>query len=101
MAWNKKLTPEGQILTGVRHLLQWKGWFVIRVQQGPLCHKGISDLIAVKGDRTLWVEVKTPTGHLSEHQKKFKADIEGVGGTYLVIRSIEEIEEYLKERCIG
>ena len=101
MAWNRKLTPEGQILVGVRHFLRWKGWFVIRVQQGPLCYKGMPDLIASKGDKTLWVEIKTPTGRLSEHQKKFKADMERVGSTYLVIRSIDEMEEYLKEKCIG
>lgn len=95
---NKRLTPEGQILVGVRHLLQFKGWFIVRIHQGLGCHKGITDLIATKAGKTLWVEVKTPTGKLSAYQLQFRGDIERHGGTYLVIRSIEEIERYLDLR---
>ena len=84
---------ESDILRQCRDYLRWAGWFVIRIQQGPLCHRGISDLVCVKDGDVLWVEIKTPNGKLSEYQEKFKKDIEGHGGKYFCIRSLDELKE--------
>ena len=46
---------------------------------------------------SIWVEFKTEKGRLSEHQKEFKRLIEEQMGFYAVIRSIDEMEDYLKE----
>ena len=87
-----KKQTESSILSAVRQYLRLKGWFVIRIQQGLGCHKGISDLIALKdGQNTLWIEVKTETGRLSEFQEWFQMDITNHGGTYVVVRSLEDI----------
>ncbi len=91
---------EGEILRQVRDYLRLKGFFVIRIQQGLGCHPGISDLICIRywRDRSeiLWVEVKRLKGKLSEKQEKFRKDITEHGGLYLVIHSLEEIQEWVK-----
>ena len=46
---------------------------------------------------SIWVEFKTEKGRLSEHQKEFKRLVEEQMGFYAVIRSIDEMEDYLKE----
>ena len=41
------MKPEAVILNQVRDYLQLNGWYVIRIQQGMGCHKGLSDLICL------------------------------------------------------
>lgn len=87
---------ESDILRQVRDFLKWNKWFVIRIQQGLGSHKGVSDLIALKDGKTIFVEVKTRRGNLSEYQIKFKQDIENKGGLYYTVRSIDDIKEVIK-----
>ena len=94
----RKLQPESMILNQVRGVLQAYGWYVIRIVQGLGCHRGISDLIAVdKTGNVHFIEIKTKTGRLSEHQEAFKYQIESRGGSYKVIRSYEETLESLRK----
>lgn len=88
---SRKGNPETEIQNSVRDLLRADGWFVIRHQQGMGAHKGLSDLTALKDGVTIYVEIKTPKGRLSEWQEIFKKDIEAHGGRYIVCRSIEDI----------
>ena len=90
-AGGRKHNPETDIQNSVRDLLRADGWFVIRHQQGMGAHKGLSDLTALKDGETIYVEIKTPKGRLSEWQEIFKHDIEAHGGRYIVCRSIEDI----------
>ena len=55
----QKQNPETVIQNQIRDLLRMDGWFVIRHQQGMGCHKGLSDLTAIKEGRTIYIEVKT------------------------------------------
>ncbi len=86
---------ETVILRQIRNVLQWHGWYVIRIQQGLGCHKGISDLIAIKRGRVVFVEIKKPSGKLSDHQERFKAAISDRGGEYVVMRSVEDLQAFL------
>lgn len=92
----KHTVSETVILRQIRECLKFYGWFVIRIQQGLGCHKGISDLIAVKDGKTVFIEIKKPGGVLSEHQKKFRDDIETHGGKYIVAIDIEDVLAKLK-----
>lgn len=56
-----------------------------------LFHKGLSDLAVFKDGQTVYIEVKTPRGQLSEYQEEFKSDIEAHGGLYVLIRSVDDI----------
>ncbi len=82
---------ESDILKQARDYLEMKGWFVIRVQQGLVCHKGISGLIAVKNGKTYFIEIKVPGGILSEYQKNLQKEIWDHGGEYIVIDSMEDL----------
>lgn len=86
----RKNKKETEIMRGVRDYLQIMGWFVVRIQQGLGAHKGIADLVAIKDGITVWIEVKTERGRLSEHQKLFADSIEKAGGKYFVVRSIDD-----------
>ena len=88
--------PESAILTQVREWLRWRGWYVIRIQQGMGAHKGMSDLVCIRHRRVVFVEVKTATGKLSEHQENFRDAIGAHEGEYLVTRGIDDLEEALR-----
>ena len=83
--------PESAILHAVRDHLRLQGFFVIRHQAGLGTHPGLSDLTAIRDGITVYIEVKTATGRLSEAQERFRRDIEAHGATYLVCRSVEDI----------
>ena len=60
--------------------------------------KGAPDLIAWKRKSYLYapqtisfaIEVKSPTGEMSDDQKKWQAKFEAIGGRYVICRSIDE-----------
>ena len=56
---------------------------------------GVSDLIVVLPDRVLFVEVKTVIGRQSEKQKKFQANVENLGYSYHLVRSLKDFKEIL------
>lgn len=91
----KRQNPETIIQNQVREALRMDGWYVIRHQQGLGSHLGLSDLTAIKEGKTIYIEIKTPTGKLSDFQLQFKANIERHGGTYIVCRCLEDIQPYL------
>jgi hypothetical protein len=59
--------------------------------EGLGAHRGLSDLICVKDGRTVFIECKTATGKLSEHQQAFRDAISQGGGEYRIARSIEDV----------
>lgn len=87
----RKGLTETEIQNQIREHLRWAGWFVIRHQQGLGCHKGLSDLTAIRDGRTVYIEVKRPNGVLSEYQEEFQRQIEAHGGTYIVARSVDDV----------
>ena len=93
----KPTLKEADILSHVRSYLRWAGWYVIRIQQGLGCHKGVSDLIAVKNGSVYFIEIKTEKGKMSAYQEEFKTNIEEKGCYYFVVRSLEDIERIIKE----
>ncbi len=83
---------EGEIRQQVKEFLQWRGWFVFYNLQGLGCYPGLSDLVAVKKSKVVYIELKTKTGKQSEKQKEFQQDLEAAGGTYVLARGIEDVE---------
>jgi hypothetical protein len=88
---------ETLILHNIRQVLRWHGFYVIRIQQGLGCHKGISDLIALKAGKVYFIEVKKPTGKLSEYQERFQAEVKERGCNYVVVRCVEDVKEILTD----
>lgn len=91
------LPTETEIQTEIRQILELHGWYVIRHQQGLGSLKGLSDLSAIKDGQTVYIEVKTPRGRLSEWQNKFAANIAAHGGTYIVMRSGDDALQFCRE----
>lgn len=83
---------EKEIQAAIKQYLQLKGWYVIRHQQGLGCHKGLSDLTAIKDGKTIYIEVKKPGGTQSWAQIEFERQIKDHGGTYFVATSVEDVQ---------
>jgi hypothetical protein len=88
-----KTQPETVILRAVRRHLETDGWYVLRIQQGLGCVKGIADLVAMKAGRTVWLEVKTATGKQSDYQVDFERAVLAHGGEYRVVRSVDGVAD--------
>lgn len=85
---------ETDIRRQVRDYLRVKGWFVFHILQGGVgVYRGITDLIAAKDGRVLFIELKTARGRQSQHQKKFQTDLEAAGGEYVLCRGVDELRE--------
>ncbi len=89
----KKTTLETDIKKAIKTYLQYTGWYVFNILQGLGAHKGISDFIAVKNGRTLFLEVKKPGGKQSVNQEEFEREIIQHGGEYYVVCSIDDVEK--------
>ena len=86
---------ENDIKLQVKQYLSLKGYFHFHILQGLGAYKGIPDIIAIKNNRVLFLEIKRSTGKQSEYQKQFQADIEGQGGEYYIIKSLEDLIEII------
>ena len=84
--------PETATRTQIRDWLRWRGWDVTTHHQNALSRKGFSDLTAVRGGETVYVEVKTAKGTQSEAQKAFQEAIEQHGARYILARCVEDVE---------
>lgn len=91
----QSISPETAIKKQIKDFLSLHGWYCFPVLQGLGAHKGISDLIACKDGKTLFIEVKTQKGKQSSHQIHFQNCIENAGGQYILARSYIDIRRYL------
>jgi hypothetical protein len=92
-AHGKGRQPESYIRDAIRAYLRAHGWFVVRMQQGLGCHRGIADLCAMRDGRTVWVEAKTATGKQSDYQAEFERCVLAAAGEYRLARSIEDVAD--------
>jgi hypothetical protein len=53
---------------------------------------GVSDLIIVRQNEVIFVEVKTEIGKQSKEQKKFQETVEKLSFKYLLVRSLEDFK---------
>jgi hypothetical protein len=57
---------------------------------------GVSDLIVVLKNKTLYVELKTATGKQSPDQLRFQTTVEALGHKYYLVRTLEQFQEIIK-----
>lgn len=90
----------------IRNLLAWKnvtgGFFDtskkrFRKHASPYARNGVSDIIVVLHGHFIAFEIKTRVGRQSESQKTFERDLRSAGGSYFIIRSIEDCIDALDE----
>lgn len=58
--------------------------------------KGTADLVIDTGNKTVYCEVKTPTGSQSPEQIEFQQWVESLGRDYIMPRSLEEFKQLIQ-----
>lgn len=90
------MTKETEIKHQIKDYLNAKGIFWWYELAGIGAYKGIPDLFAIRNGVTYAIEVKTPKGRQSPHQRAFQANYEGSGGKYILAKGYEDIEPFFK-----
>jgi len=83
---------ETDIRRQIQDYLRFKGYFVYYNLASLGSYPGLSDLVAIKNGQAIHIEIKKPKGRQSEKQELFQADLEAVGGRYVIARGIEDVE---------
>lgn len=114
----KQKTPESGVLRACCDLLTaeriwWRRWNTGAVKNGNRFYrfgkKGDGDILAsIKYPLTgnswtpliLWIECKSNSGKQTEDQRRFQEEVEAQGHDYLVVRDVDTLREWLKERGI-
>ena len=87
----KLKASESDIRKLTRDYLRIKGWFVFHLLQGLGCYRGVTDLVAIKNSRVLFIELKKPGGRQTSKQKDFQALVEAHGGKYFLVDCYEDL----------
>ena len=58
--------------------------------------RGVSDLIVVINNQTLYFELKTATGKQSDKQVEFEETIKNLNQDYHLVRSLEQFQKIIK-----
>ena len=97
----KKLKgAEAGIKILVKQTLGITGWFVFPILQGLGSFLGISDFIAVRAGRVLFIETKSINGKQRPAQIIFQKNIEVHGGEYWLIDCFEDIIKMIGDPII-
>ena len=59
--------------------------------------KGQPDLVAVMNNKVVFIELKTQKGRQSKEQKEVEQEIKNRGVDYIVVRSLEDLQQYIKK----
>ena len=60
-------------------------------------HRGVSDRVVVLPGGAVWfVELKTETGRLSPLQDLFRKEINGLGGNYIFLYGVKDVDRFLQ-----
>lgn len=100
---------EHRIQCGIVHYLRLNGILCFAVPNGGARNAvtgaklkaegvlaGVSDLIAIRGGRPFFIEVKTAKGRQSDEQEAFQLSVEEQGFEYLIWRSIDDAVRWVQ-----
>jgi hypothetical protein len=88
---NAKIT-EADLTKGIRKLLKVCGIWHYKAWQGMGSAPGVSDIIGcLPTGRFFAIEIKTPRGVVSDHQRRFIDNVQAQGGIGFVARSVDDV----------
>lgn len=93
------IDTEAQLKVNAKKWLDKNGWFNPNIHsQGFYCHKGIADKVAVKNGVVVMIEFKRneKKSVQSPEQIVFENNWKSHGGNYIVVRTVEELQEKLE-----
>ena len=93
-----KKTPENIVKKEIKDWLTLHGFFHFHLMAGLGSYPGTPDRIAIKDGKVLFIEIKGPTGKISENQTLFGAHISGAYGHYVIARGHEDLVAYCRRR---
>ena len=96
---------ENQVLSAIMDYLQWMHIFAFRVNNTPVYdakrgvyrsagkyfRKGVADILGIYDGKPLAIEVKAPTGKVSEVQKEFLNEFKEEGGIAIIAYSVDDV----------
>ena len=85
------MTQETDLKKLIKDYLDIKGFFHWYNLQGLGAYKGAPDMFAIRNGQVFALEIKKKEGVLSKFQERFKENYEGKGGTYVVVRGLEDL----------
>lgn len=101
------MKPEQKVSKAIRTYLKWRKIRCWSSEQGYRKERGgtrtdpgIPDLICAGRGLTFMIEVKSPSGRMSKHQKDFEAAWKDNNGLHLVARSAADVEAFLREHGV-
>ena len=93
---HRKPTPsEASITDHIVRSLRRRGYYVRKIQGGPMQRAGLPDLWVVVEGRLFCFEVKRKGGYATKLQLAEIEKIRKAGAVAEVVRSLEEVEEIL------
>ncbi len=90
------MTEETDIKHAVKQYLDIKGVFSFHLLQGLGAYKGIPDRMMHFKGHVVYLEIKKPKGKLSPSQEVFRGQCFIDNVIYLVIRSLDDIMNYVE-----
>jgi hypothetical protein len=57
-------------------------------------------IVRIKAPHPLWIECKSDSGKQTEDQQFFQAEVEAQGHAYLLVRDVDTLRDWLKERGV-
>jgi len=88
---------ESDLKKTIKDYLDLSGIFSFPIVQSIGSYRGAPDRIIHLNGRVVYLEVKLLTGRMSDYQLDFQNQCASDGIAYWVIRSIEELEDHIKE----
>ena len=94
------MTLERDFQAKVLELAEWNGWIHHHEYDSRRGTAGFPDLVLVRGDRVLWVELKSDRGRVRPEQKLWIAALRAAGQDVRVWRPSDwdEVESNLSRR---
>lgn len=84
------MTPEGNVLAGVRAMLHRRGIRHLKMHGGPMMEPGISDLLLCIKGQLCWLEIKAPGKKPTALQEAFQTRWRAAGCFCGWASSVEE-----------
>jgi hypothetical protein len=89
------MTAETQLKRQVKDYLNLKGYFHWHNLAGMGVYKGIPDDFVLHKGVLYGLEYKAPNGKLSENQINFRDNMEKFGGTFVEVRTLDDVMAFL------
>ena len=91
------MAAESKLQSKIIKELEADGWLVVKTIQ--LSKNGYPDIFAFRAGKTIFIEVKSPTGKATELQKYRIEQLQNQGFTAFVCNSLDHFKQTMLNNC--